>query len=73
MAKNPAVKSDCPLVIEVTRSFPLRKIQSIRLKDPASNFHDVITIDREQAVFLLGALSEILNIKEEASEPKEQE
>lgn len=71
MAKEPKVKPDFPLVIEVTRSFPLRKIQAIKLKDPMADYGNTITIDREQAVFLLGALSEIVNIKEEKSEPKE--
>ena len=41
------------------------------LKDPTRDYGNTITVDREQAVFLLGALSEILNIKEEQEEPKE--
>jgi len=71
MAKTPTVKPEYPLTIEVTRSFPLRKIRSIMLKDPTRDYGNTITVDREQAVFLLGALSEILNIKEEQEEPKE--
>lgn len=66
------IKPEYPMIVEVTRSFPLRKIQSIKLKNPTVDFSNTINIDREQAVFLLGALSEILNIKEEQSEPKEQ-
>lgn len=71
MAKDVKVKPEFPLTIEVTRSFPLRKIQTIKLKDPTADYGNTISIDREQAVFLLGALSEIVNIKEEQSEPKE--
>ena len=65
------VKPEYPVLIEVTRSFPLRQIKSIKIKDPTTDYSNTISIDREQAVFLWGALSEILNIKEEKAEPVE--
>lgn len=71
MAKDLKVKPEFPLIIEVTRSFPLRKIQAIKIKDPMTDYNNTVTIDKDQAVFLLGALSEIVNIKEEAKEPEE--
>lgn len=71
MAKDVKIKPEFPLIIEVTRSFPLRKIQKIKVKNPNTDYGNAIEIDKEQAVFLFGALSEIVNIKEEESEPKE--
>ena len=67
MAKK-VEKHPFPLIIEVKKTFPLRRIKSIYVKDPTEQFRDDINLDRDQAKYLLSALQTILKEDPETTE-----
>jgi hypothetical protein len=58
-------KSDHPLTIDVMRSFPMKKIKEIFIENPKSDYGDQISLDKEQAEYLLTALNSIVILNED--------
>jgi hypothetical protein len=65
-------KSEFPLIIEVNKTFPLRRIKEVYIEDPDRDFRDNITITKKQALYLYKALQEILKEDPEELDAKEE-
>ncbi len=53
------------LIIEVKRTFPMQNIKEVFIKVPGESYGNTIHLTNEQAIYLQGALSQILVNQEE--------
>ncbi len=55
--------SEYPLIIEVTKTFPLRRIKEVFVKRPEASYGDSVKLTSEEARYLLESLNTIISPK----------